>query len=645
VRGFVEIDLVSHDGGNAAGEHAFTLTVTDIATGWTENRSVPNKARKWVLAALDDIAKVMPFPILGLDSDNGSEFINHHLLDWCQKRQITFTRSRPGNSNDGCHVEQKNWAIVRIVVGYHRYDTKAELVLLNKIWMLQSKVTNYFYPQQKLVSKTRVGAKVSKKYDTATTPYRRADTHDTVLDEDKAILADTHDGLNPAAIQRQIQAHTSELLTLTTSKAAPKTKAPVAAPTTRASTNEPPVPPGDASQARKLGRVACRRRRFLGLRKPVNEPGAGARPGRVTHCCFEHAGQNFGSLDRVPQATRPVQCECVWRARQVKKQVKREPEEIPDDDHELVIERVGAIDVAKASGKVCVRASKDAVGRRSSRVWDVAATTGAISELAAQLVADRIERVTVESTSDYWRIWYYLLESAGLSVQLVNARDVKNVPGRPKSDKLDAVWLAKLTEKGLLQPSFVPPAPVRQLRDYTRLRTDLTRERARYWQRLEKLLEDSLIKVSAVASTLDTLSVRDMLEALIAGERDPRRLADLARGRMKTKREALIEALTGRFDDHHAELARMLLDQIDALTVQIATLTTGIEELLAAMPDAQPTETGHRDSTQSCPVTVDTDTAARCADTALLSAVARLDEIPGIGPHGAQVILAEIGLE
>ena len=147
----------------------------------------------------------------------------------------------------------------------------------------------------------------------------------------------------------------------------------------------------------------------------------------------------------------------------------------------------------------------------------------------------------------------------------------------------------------------MPPAPVRELRDYTRLRTDLTRERARYWQRLEKLLEDSLIKVSAVASTLDTLSVRDMLEALIAGERDPRRLADMARGRMKTKRAALIEALTGRFDDHHAELARILLDQIDALTVQIATLTTRIEQLLAAMPDAQLTETGHRDSTDSCP--------------------------------------------
>ena len=260
-------------------------------------------------------------------------------------------------------------------------------------------------------------------------------------------------------------------------------------------------------------------------------------------------------------------------------------------------------------------------------------------------MVDRLDGVTVESTSDYWRIWYYLLESAGLSVQLVNARDVKNVPGRSKTDKLDAVWLAKLTEKGLLRPSFVPPAPIRQLRDYTRLRVDLTRERTRYWQRLEKLLEDALIKVSAVASTLDTLSVRDMLAGLIAGERHPRRLADLARGRMKIKRAALIEALTGRFDDHHAELARMLLDQIHALTVQIATLTTRVEELLAAMPDAQPTETGHGDSTDSCPVTVDPDLAARCAEAALLSAVARLDEVPGIGPHGAQVILAEIGLD
>ena len=167
--------------------------------------------------------------------DNGSEFINAHLLARSEKREITFTRSRPGNKNDGCHVEQKNWAIVRTVVGYHRYDTAAELLLLNTIWKPQSKLTNYFYPQQKLVAKTRDGAKVSKKYDTATTPCRRAQTHDSLCEEDKAILADTYASINPAAVQRQIQALTSELLTLTTSKAGPKTKAPVP---TRASSNE-----------------------------------------------------------------------------------------------------------------------------------------------------------------------------------------------------------------------------------------------------------------------------------------------------------------------------------------------------------------------------------------------------------------------
>lgn len=225
VPGFVEIDLVGHEGGNAVGEHAYTLTVTDIATGWTENRSVPNKARKWVIAALEEIAKVMPFPLLGIDSDNGSEFINHHLLAWCEQRKITFTRSRPGNSNDGAHVEQKNWAVVRTVVGYHRYDTAAELVLLNNIWALQSHLTNYFLPQQKLVSKIRDGAKVTKTYDLATTPHRRAQRHPTVTDEDKTIMNDTLVGVNPAGIQRRIQALTAQLLTLTTSKA-PSTRRP-----------------------------------------------------------------------------------------------------------------------------------------------------------------------------------------------------------------------------------------------------------------------------------------------------------------------------------------------------------------------------------------------------------------------------------
>jgi transposase len=220
-------------------------------------------------------------------------------------------------------------------------------------------------------------------------------------------------------------------------------------------------------------------------------------------------------------------------------------------------------------------------------------------------------------------------------VQLVNARDVKNVPGRPKTDKLDAVWLAKLTERGMLRPSFVPPAQIRQLRDYTRLRVDLTHERTRYWQRLEKLLEDALIKVSSVASTLETLSARDMLEALIAGQRDPRVLAGLARGKMKAKHTALAEALTGRFDDHHAELARMLLDQIDALCAQIGKLTGRIQELIAAIPAAQGVDA---DGTTG-------PGAGTAADAAVLPAAARLDEITGIGRGAAQVIIAELGLD
>ena len=212
--------------------------MTDIATGWTENRSVRNKAQRWVVAALEEIVKVMPFPILGVDSDNGSEFINGHLLRWCEARKITFTRSRPGNSNDGAHVEQKNWAVVRTVVGYHRYDTAAELLLLNKIWKLQSKITNYFLAQQKLVSKVRDGAKITKKYDLPVTPHRRAERHTGVTTEDKTIMKDTHAGLNPAAIQRQIQALTAELLTLTTSKAGAAAKPKIQGTATRASVDE-----------------------------------------------------------------------------------------------------------------------------------------------------------------------------------------------------------------------------------------------------------------------------------------------------------------------------------------------------------------------------------------------------------------------
>ncbi len=314
----------------------------------------------------------------------------------------------------------------------------------------------------------------------------------------------------------------------------------------------------------------------------------------------------------------------------------REPQEVQDEAHEQVVERVAAIDVAKASGKVCTRVPHQSKpGGRVTKVWDVDATTGAITELAAYLVGLGIEKVTVESTSDYWRPWFYLLQAAGLGVQLANAREVKNVPGRPKTDRLDAVWLAKLTERGMLRPSFVPPAEIRQLRDYTRLRIDLTHERARHWQRLEKLLEDALIKVSSVASTLDTLSVRAMVEALIAGQRDPKVLAGLAKGRMRSKHVALVEALTGQFDDHHAELARMLLDQIDALGGQIGTLTTRIGELIAAIPAAQGVDA---DGTTG-------PDAGAGPGAAVLPAVARLDAVTGIGQGAAQVIIAELGLD
>jgi transposase len=316
------------------------------------------------------------------------------------------------------------------------------------------------------------------------------------------------------------------------------------------------------------------------------------------------------------------------------------PEEIADQEFEQLVDRVCAIDVAKEFGKVCTRVPQPGpAGRRVSRVWDVPATTRAVAGLAEQLVGLGIVKVTVESTSDYWRIWFYLLEAAGLDVQLVNARDVKNVPGRPKTDKLDAVWLAKLTEKGLLRPSFVPPAQIRVLRDYTRMRIDLTQERTRHWQRLEKLLEDSLIKVSSVASKLDTLSTRDMLEALIGGERDPRVLAGLARGKMKAKHAALVEALTGRFDSHHAVLTQMLLDQIDGLNRQIDTLTTRIEEHIAAIPAAAaPADPDSPDSP-------DSPDGPGAGGAGPLGAVDRLTEIPGIGPRGAQIILAEVGLD
>lgn len=209
--GFVEIDLVGHEGGNPAGDFAHTLTVTDIATGWTENRAVRNKAQKWVLTALTDIVTGFPFPILGIDSDNGSEFINAHLLEFCQRNEITFTRSRPGNKNDGAHVEQKNWAVVRQTVGYHRYTGDLQVDLLNGIYALLRDQINFFTPQQKLVEKTRHGAKITKRHDTAQTPFQRTCADPTIDITDKAALHGRYLTLNPAATRREIHALSNAL--------------------------------------------------------------------------------------------------------------------------------------------------------------------------------------------------------------------------------------------------------------------------------------------------------------------------------------------------------------------------------------------------------------------------------------------------
>jgi len=313
-----------------------------------------------------------------------------------------------------------------------------------------------------------------------------------------------------------------------------------------------------------------------------------------------------------------------------------EPQEVQDEEHERVWERVAAIDVAKDSGVVCTRVpDEDRPGRRAAHTWTVTARVNAVIELGDYLRARQIQIVTLESTSDYWRIWHAVLEAAGLKVQLVNARTVKNVPGRAKTDKKDAVWLAKLTERGMLRPSFVPPYEIRRLREFTRLRADLVHDRTRHWARLEKLLERALIKLSAVVSTLATKSVRRIIEALIAGQRSPKVLAAMADAHMKASPAELAEALTGQFDDHHGEIARILLDQIDALTAQIDQLTGRITALIEEIPAAWGVDADGTTGPQ----------AGTGPGAPVLPAIMRLDEITGCGPYAAQAVIAEIGLD
>jgi transposase len=277
---------------------------------------------------------------------------------------------------------------------------------------------------------------------------------------------------------------------------------------------------------------------------------------------------------------------------------------------EVIHSRCAGMDVSKRDAKVCVRVAGRGRRKTVETVQTWAGTTNAILALREHLIAEQVSLVVMEATGDYWKPFYYLLEDAGFEVMLVNARQVKNLPGR-KSDVSDAAWLAQLGAHGLVRGSFVPPAPIRELRDLTRARTMMTRERGREIQRLEKLLEDAGIKLSSVASDITGVSGRLMLQALIEGQRDPAVLAELAKRRLRAKIPELTEALTGRFSDHHAFLARLYLDAIDQRSQAITDLTTRIEVVIEPF-------------------------RAFCD---------LIGTIPGIGVRTAEVIVAETGAD
>src|SRR5690349_4061026 len=242
-------------------------------------------------------------------------------------------------------------------------------------------------------------------------------------------------------------------------------------------------------------------------------------------------------------------------------------------DDEQVIERVAALDIGKAELACCVRVpDEDRPGRRLQEVETYPAMTRSGRRMADRLACLGVTRVVMEATADYWKPVFYLLEAAGFETWLVNARDVKHLPGRPKTDKLDAVWLCKVAERQMLRASFVPPPEIRRLRDVTRYRVDLVVARTAEKQRVEKLLEDAQIKLSLVASDIFGVSGREMMAALIAGQHDPRVLAQMARGATRGKLSALEEAFHGHFTDHHGFLLGKMLTRVDALTSDIAEL-------------------------------------------------------------------------
>ena len=218
VPGFFEVDLVSHDGGATRGDFIQSLNFTDIATGWEEMVAVKNKAQVWVFAGIKEIEERLPFSILGLDSDNGAEFINAHLLRYCEQNQITFTRSRPYRKNDSCFVEQKNYSVIRRAVGYAKYDTDKELNILNELYGYLRLYVNFFQPVRKLIKKERIGSKVIKRYDEAKTPYQRVLASPNIKEEIKVKLRKEYAMLNPAELKRKITKLQNKLLKLNTLK-------------------------------------------------------------------------------------------------------------------------------------------------------------------------------------------------------------------------------------------------------------------------------------------------------------------------------------------------------------------------------------------------------------------------------------------
>jgi transposase len=310
---------------------------------------------------------------------------------------------------------------------------------------------------------------------------------------------------------------------------------------------------------------------------------------------------------------------------------------VEDEDYQLRHEKVAGIDIAKDKGDVCTRLPPAAGGgRRRSRVeQDVPARAADILEAGARLLADGVELVIMESTSDYWRIWYYLLESAGLAVALVNSSQARQLAGRPKTDRLDCQWLARLAEMGLLRPSFVPPPEIRALRDLARARAQLVRDRTRAWQRLEKLLEGALIKLSAELSSLAKVkTARLILDALADGERDPKALAALALGSLQRRRADLEKSLDGMMiGTHHALLIRAHLNQVDSLSRSIGAVEDEIAAALEAVPAAWGVNAAGEPSPDPGP------------DAAALPAAARLAEVPGITLDLAAAIIAETGLD